>query len=131
MKNGPYVLVIAPLEYPGKKYRGRYIYEHHLVWWKKTGQIVGKGFLIHHKNEDKRDNDPDNLEKLTVAKHTSLHAPEAEKMTILCGFCHEPFTRLSRVLKRQIKKSKYPEGTVFCGRSCQVKEQRRIQKIAK
>lgn len=31
MKNGDYILVIAPDWYRGKRYRGKYCYEHHLV----------------------------------------------------------------------------------------------------
>lgn len=34
VKNGPYELVIAPEEYPGKKYRGRYAYEHRVNYWR-------------------------------------------------------------------------------------------------
>lgn len=37
MRCGPYILIIPPPEYPGKKYRGRYAYEHHVVWWENTG----------------------------------------------------------------------------------------------
>jgi len=43
MKNGPYEMVIAPEEYPGRRYRNRYVYEHQLVWWKNTGKLVPKG----------------------------------------------------------------------------------------
>ena len=35
MINGDYILVVAPPDYPGVKYRGRYCYEHRLVWWKE------------------------------------------------------------------------------------------------
>lgn len=75
MRNGPYELVIAPAEYPGKKYRDRYVYEHHLVWWKATGEVpdyqVGN---IHHKNGDKRDNRVENLERISRSRHSVLHA---------------------------------------------------------
>lgn len=61
MRNGPYEMVVAPAGYPGKKYRGRYVYEHQLVWWKKTGKLVPLGFVLHHKNEHKRHNVFSNL----------------------------------------------------------------------
>jgi hypothetical protein len=31
VRNGKYTLVVAPAEYPGMRYRGRYVYEHHLL----------------------------------------------------------------------------------------------------
>ena len=72
MRNGPYLFVIA-LDYPGKKYRGRYIYEHHLVWWKNTGQPVPEGYVVHHKNEDMHDNRFENLELIESEQHKKLH----------------------------------------------------------
>jgi hypothetical protein len=78
MRNGKYTLVIAPSDYPGLRYRGRYIYEHHLVWWHHTGQIVPPGFLLHHKDDDKRRNVFDNLELKERGQHTSDHMAARE-----------------------------------------------------
>lgn len=75
MKNGPYELVIAPADYPGMKYRGRYIYEHILVWWQNTGEILSDDEVVHHKDENKRNNVFDNLEKKTRSKHAAEHDP--------------------------------------------------------
>ena len=33
MKNGKYILVKAPANYLGKKYRNKYVYEHILNYW--------------------------------------------------------------------------------------------------
>ena len=73
MKNGPYELVIAPPDYTGVKYRGRYVYEHHLVWWKNTGQLVPPGHLLHHKDDDKRRNVFENLELKPRGTHSTEH----------------------------------------------------------
>ena len=48
MKNGPYILVAALETYPGKKYRGKYCYEHHMVWWKKHKQITKENTKPNH-----------------------------------------------------------------------------------
>ena len=49
MRNGKYVLVIAPKEYPGCKYRNKYIYKHVLVWWQHTGELpILNKIIIHH-----------------------------------------------------------------------------------
>ncbi len=122
MKNGPYILVIAPEEYPGKKYRGRYIYEHHLVWWNNTGKTIEEDEVVHHKNEDKHDNSFGNLEKIPESEHKSIHAMEPAMMTCQCGWCEEDFTGRARELKQRLKKTQ--SGRIFCGRSCQVKFQR-------
>ena len=70
MKNGPYTLVIAPSDYPGKKYRGRYCYEHRLVYWQKHGILPP---VVHHKNDDRQDNRPRNLKGSTNSDHSSYH----------------------------------------------------------
>lgn len=73
MKNGPYEMVIAPKDYPGKKYRDRYCYEHTLVWWKNTGTIPKDNEIIHHKNGNKRDNPFSNLELRKKGGHVNYH----------------------------------------------------------
>lgn len=76
MRNGPYELVIAPSDYPGMRYRGRYCYEHTLVYWRTHGVLPGPGDVIHHKDTDRRNNVPDNLEMKTRSEHTSEHNAE-------------------------------------------------------
>lgn len=45
---------------------------HRLVWEEHYGKIP-KGFVIHHKNGNVKDNNIDNLEMLSKFKHNSLH----------------------------------------------------------
>jgi hypothetical protein len=122
MKNGPYELVVAPEEYPGIKYRGRYIYEHHLVWWRNTGELVTGSMLIHHRNEQKRDNRFENLEKKDKAVHASEHTRKRvgprKMLTLECAWCGKDF---------QIAASDWPSRSKYvnnhCSRSCSVKNQ--------
>ena len=74
MRNGPYELVVAPPGYPGMKYRGRYAYEHIVVFWRRTGRMPHPGYVVHHKNGDHRDNRWENLEEMLMRDHTCLHA---------------------------------------------------------
>lgn len=104
MKNGPYTLIIAPEDYPGKKYRGRYCYEHRLVFWKKNGYLPE---TVHHDNTNKRDNDPINLEGMGRPEHTRLHARPMTKVKSICEQCGEPFER---------RKNGNPHR--FCSRRC-------------
>jgi hypothetical protein len=90
VKNGPYEMVMAPEEYPGKRYRGRYCYEHHLVYWRAYGILPKRGEVVHHKNEQKRDNRIENLEIKTVGQHNSDHAAARPRTEIhgLGGYTH-------------------------------------------
>lgn len=129
MKNGPYELVIAPPEYPGKKYRGRYCYEHHLVWWQNTGGLPGPGEVVHHKNEDKRDNSYGNLEKKTGGKHTADHHVLLPLVRLICPECGTQFRIKGSIyrqrLKQQIQYRGNEKADLYCSRSCQVTSQQR------
>ena len=86
MKNGSYILVIASENYPGKKYRDRYCYEHHLVYWKETGIIPKKGEIIHHKDENKTNNNFSNLKLIYSSEHNKIHSSVAY-LTFKCNYC--------------------------------------------
>jgi hypothetical protein len=108
MKNGPYELIIPPIEYPGKRYRGRYAYEHRVTWWKETGKNPDDypNHVIHHADEKKRNNDSGNLHLKTRAKHVSDHKATGLTMhTHVCKNCKKLFT----VRKYNAK---------FCSRQC-------------
>lgn len=107
MRNGKYLLVIAPSGYPGKKYRNRYCYEHRLVWWQNTGDIAD-GLIIHHKDHDKHNNIFSNLAVLDNITHSHLHGRESERLWYRnCIQCSDSF-----ILSRPSSKSK------FCSRYC-------------
>lgn len=122
MRNGPYELVVAPPNYPGKKYRGRYVYEHQLVWWRTTGIVVPKGMVIHHKNEQKRDNRFENLELKSASAHTSDHhpGPQNNTSTLLCAWCKATFCVPSRERSSRCRRGR---KNVFCCRSHAVQHQ--------
>lgn len=121
MKNGEYLLVKAPPDYRGVKYRGKYSYKHHIVWWENTGEILETNEIIHHKNHNKLDNRFSNLEKMSRSEHSSLHKIQPKLMTCVCLWCKCMFTKTARELKPRLKRNK---GKIFCSRSCQVKDQR-------
>ena len=55
---------------------GRYVAEHRLVLEDKIGRLLTNDEVAHHKNGDKQDNRPENLELMTFSKHSSHHAKE-------------------------------------------------------
>jgi hypothetical protein len=97
MKNGLYNLVIAPESYPGKRYRNRYVYEHHIVFWEKYG-LIPAGYVIHHKNGDHRDNRLSNLSLISHKEHSKLHGALKKTMYIelKCPICSNIFVREKR-----------------------------------
>lgn len=120
MKNGPYELVIAPDDFPGKKYRGRYCYEHILVAWKKYGRMPNLNEQVHHVNENKRDNSPDNVEILLKTDHMKHHGRKWRKtITLVCPFCLKSFERGANCIRYNLKHC----TDVHCSRSCSVKNQ--------
>ena len=108
-----YKFVTAPENYPGKTYEfGNRILEHHLVWWLNTGEVVGDGFIIHHKNENKTDNRFENLEKMEIGEHTSLHKTTNSFITYTCPSCGVEFSRSERIHKSRKSKN------VYCSNKC-------------
>jgi hypothetical protein len=120
LRNGPYILVIAPEGYPGKKYRDRYVYEHHLVWWVNTGQTVPENKVVHHRNEDKHDNRFENLELTLRSSHSRDHHPPVTYIDLKCAFCGVGFKRDA---KNYRSKAASGQKNFFCCRSHQVSHQ--------
>lgn len=76
MKNGKYTLIVCPQDYPGKRYRGRYAYEHIVEFWRKENRLPQIGHVIHHLNGDHRDNSWENLEEILKSDHSRNHQLE-------------------------------------------------------
>lgn len=115
MKNGPYELVVAPDDYPGKRYRGRYCYEHHLVWWRADNPLPEQDEMLHHKNDNKRDNRLLNLEMMKRGAHSRRHTKSRGQMMVRfrCPSCGIDFIRPK--CKSQLSKG----GKItFCSRQC-------------
>lgn len=112
MKNGDYILVKAPEWFKGKRYRGRYCYEHHLVWEKTHGEPIPDGMVVHHKDENKYNNVPENLELLSARAHCSLHGAKHKKRVAIvkCPACGKIFEKDARMLPFR--------NLVFCSRQC-------------
>lgn len=116
MKNGPYILIVPPKDYPGKKYRGKYAYEHHVNYWLTNDVVIKPGQVIHHKNHNKADNRISNLELQSVSQHTKNHAKRAVFIKMKCFKCKKHFSGPEKVLKYRFNLY----GRIFCSRPCQV-----------
>ena len=121
MKNGKYILIKAPENWEGKKYSGKYCYEHHFIYWKHYRIIPNENQVIHHENEIETDNNIDNLKLMSVSKHNSLHLRKRKGrkpikyIELTCSFCNKKFLRKSGVIITKIKKG---QKHFYCNRSC-------------
>lgn len=63
---------IKKLDHPFKDAHG-YIFEHRLVMEEILGRYLKKNELVHHKDHNKLNNSPNNLELITRKQHPNLH----------------------------------------------------------
>lgn len=127
MKNGPYILIKAPEEFPGKKYRNKYAYEHTIVWWENTKSIPPKGYILHHRNEDKHDNRFENLELISIGTHSAKHKFKNKKLAIICSHCKNAFLRKPNEHNYKINRG---QERFYCCKSHQVIDQHKRKKMA-
>lgn len=74
--SGPYKAVWAPEWWEGGL-DGNRVLEHQLVWAEANGmKLIPHGHVVHHKDHNKLNNHPDNLELMTRKDHARLHAYE-------------------------------------------------------
>ena len=119
MKSGKYERIIAPKNYPGKKYKGRYCYEHHWMWWKHTGELIVRyKEHIHHINGDGRDNRFENLKKVTFSEHRLAHSLGRTYVKLTCTTCGVGFYREKRNVAPVMNKG---QKDFYCNRTCMAK----------
>jgi hypothetical protein len=115
MKNGPYILILAPPGYKGKVYRGKYVYEHRLVLEQKLGRLLEENEIAHHKNEIKNDNRPSNIELKTKAGHTSHQHIEMVMIKLQCAKCGDIFEKAASYVRG---KAAIGQKSYYCSRKC-------------
>lgn len=99
-----YVLIRVGTNHHLADVRG-YAYEHRLVAEEKLGRRLRRGEQVHHSDHNPQNNDPDNLEVMTIAWHRFRHrrrdfgrrAPGQANPRVVCACgCGVRFTRFDR-----------------------------------
>lgn len=115
--NGRYITIIAPEEFPGYKYKNKYCYEHHYIYWLNTGLIPIKGESeIHHIDGDTRNNSFENLILKRKDKHFLTHMNSTGLIgKFRCPNCGVIFTKPTH--RTHLSPSSKAKVT-FCSQKC-------------
>lgn len=101
--------------------RNGYAYEHLVVWCAAGNPRPERGYLIHHRNEDKTDNRIENLELMSRREHSQEHSgaiPDEWVVTIRKTYADGTMTmkelavhfetsvqRVSKIVRGEVRKS--------------------------
>jgi len=122
ISKGDYNYSLVP-EHPNATKNG-YVLEHRIVVENHLNRILNTDEVVHHKNEDKKDNSVGNLIVMCSGEHSKTHGKlkGLSLVDLVCPECENVFT----VEKRQCFLIK---GTAYtcCSRKCRGKFSRRIQ----
>lgn len=103
-------------DHPNATKRG-YVLEHRIVMENKIGRLLTKKEIVHHKDENKKNNISNNLKITDLSAHSKIHSKGRTNIKLKCFFCKIIF---DRELK-QVKNRKHS----FCSRSCNAKNSRK------
>lgn len=93
------------------------IAEHRAVMSAKIGRLLTKDDIVHHKDDVKWNNEPDNLELTTRGEHLKKHHPPAKRKTIsiICAHCGKVVIKKHNQIATKIKNG---QKHFYCGRKC-------------
>lgn len=117
-----YRIVYVP-NHPCADKRGR-VREHRFIWHSHYGSIPD-GYVVHHKDGDKANNELANLELLSELEHKQHHAPgrlpsiprnkgQRSLLGRVCGVCGSLFVRK----RGEVWKAERRGNTICCSKSC-------------
>lgn len=73
MHGDGYRMIYAP-DHPAATPRHPHVFEHRLVAEAKIGRFLRNNEVVHHINDNRADNRPENLQVMTRGEHRRLHA---------------------------------------------------------
>ena len=98
-------------EHPHATKQG-YVLHHRIVMENSIGRVLSTDEVVHHKDENKKNNNLNNLEVLSRAAHQRLHASTGRTyINLVCDECGTAFTKEKRLISKTTKSPK-------CSRRC-------------
>ena len=91
---------------------------HRVLMENKLGRLLVPGEDVHHKDEDKTNDDPSNLVVKSHVAHAAEHAAERAPslVELVCGACGSQFTLKAHQHRLRLRRS--ASGVLGCSRSC-------------
>lgn len=92
---------------------------HRVVMENKLGRLLENNEVVHHKNEDKVNNNPENLEIINRSDHSRHHSQKykVDEVELKCPVCGGSFSLMPNLYRLRTKRKLY--GTeLCCSRSC-------------
>lgn len=110
IKKGDYLYVKVP-GHPHATKRG-YVLQHRFVKEQKLGRFLRHDEVVHHEDENKKNNAPKNLKVKSVSRHMRDHH-QKKRIVVSCAQCGKSIERVPSQLpkRRGLKHS-------FCSYSC-------------
>lgn len=113
-KGGGYRYCRTNPPHPRRNAKGLYPL-HRVLMENKIGRILLPGEVVHHQDEDKENNSPDNLQLLSNSDHSRLHRPKLDKVRCVC-VCGSEFYVKPHEFRRRM--SMTTSDKLFCSRKC-------------
>ncbi len=90
-----------------------YVLHHRIVMENFLGRMLTRKEIVHHLNENKKDNRVENLQVMSVASHMKIHAKGRAIVSLVCPQCKNIFIR-------ELRSTFYkkPDKMTFCSRRC-------------
>lgn len=97
-----------------------YVLHHRVVMENSINRLLTKSEVVHHKDENKKNNDLSNLELMERSEHNRLHASTGRAMVeLVCPNCGVVFIKP----KNQLSNKQQPK----CSRKCNGQYSRKLQ----
>ena len=98
----------------------------------KLGRPLEEHEQVHHENEDKSDNSPENLSIMEIGIHQSMHTRKYYDKIMICPFCGNEFlwtAKRQKSMHSNISRKSYTREYTgpFCSKECAGSYSRREQ----
>src|SRR6185437_882323 len=114
-KGGGYKYCRTEPQHPKANSKGLYPL-HRVLMENKLGRLLTDEEDVHHKDEDKTNDEVDNLEVLSHSGHARHHRPIANRIECHCP-CGAVFHLYPHQFRLRMKREK--GGRIYCSRPCQ------------